>query len=195
MKNCMKCKNGRTASINWYVVGFLLAISFGGHLGCERAEQGDPASQVLAKPESAVSGESHEDLELAVLMARMQMHMDKLYFSMNAKNSQLTKFYIHELEESLEEIQKANLKEDGVEINPIIKTTVVPVLEEFEKSVMSGADGNIVSAGYQKLVNACNTCHQATAHGFIRIRVPTRPALTNQIFDPLPLSGDAQVQQ
>ena len=36
--------------------------------------------------------------------------------------------------------------------------------------------------GYLTLTNACNTCHQATKHEFITIKIPTTPSHTNQDF-------------
>lgn len=44
---------------------------------------------------------------------------------------------------------------------------------EAVEAVLDAADWTRVGAQLEQLVQSCNQCHQATAHGFIRIAVRT----------------------
>ena len=150
----------------------ILAALFVSNVACQQNE---------SKHEPTVSA---PPLELAVSMSRLQLHMDKLYFSIQAQNIPLAEFYVHELEEALAEVKEANLMEDGIALNPLIDTTVAPALENLERAMKSSSDPAAPITAYENVVGACNTCHEATKHGFIQIAVPSQPALTNQIFAP-----------
>ena len=54
-----------------------------------------------------------EELEVAVLMQRFQWNVNKLYFAGMANNKPLANFYLHELEESMEELAEHPIEENG----------------------------------------------------------------------------------
>lgn len=129
----------------------------------------------------------HDDHEheaiLVVGMGRMQVYADKLYFAGKAGNSALVEFYLHEIEEVMEEISKAEITDDGHDISNYMKQMGLSTLEGLESSkVLLDAAG--FDQGYLTLVNACNGCHAVTDHGMIKIQVPERAALTNQNYLP-----------
>jgi hypothetical protein len=128
--------------------------------------------------------EAHEEhFELAEPMGRMQQFLDKLYFSGKEKNWELAGFYLHELEEQAGEIVAAGVIEDGHDVSNLAKGFLLPNLEQLEVAV----DANDVTqfhAGYEQLVESCNSCHTATEHGFIRLKVPDLSMYKNQDFTP-----------
>jgi hypothetical protein len=131
--------------------------------------------------ESKKNAEPEARIELAQIMLRMQMHMDKLHFALQLKNEPLSAFYVHELGEALDEIVEANLKEDNVDLSPLVKTMVTPKLKTLSQNIAT-ANYTLAGSTYLELMESCNSCHQATKHGFIRIIVPKRPALDNQDY-------------
>ncbi len=48
---------------------------------------------------------------------------------------------------------------------------MIPVAEDLDKAIKAKDAAGFTSA-YGKLTAACNTCHEATGFGFIKIRVP-----------------------
>ena len=129
---------------------------------------------------SARPGEETEG-ELAYHMASLQRYADKLYFAGGAANRPLADFYLHEIEETAEMIVAEAPVEDGVEIAPLVEAMLKPAVERAEAAVASG-EAAAFAAAYAGLVDACNACHQATAHGFVAISVPERPAYTGQAY-------------
>ena len=53
---------------------------------------------------------------------------------------------------------------------------------QLDKAIADKDSARFVRA-YDSLSHACSACHAATDHGFISIRRPTFPPLTNQRFD------------
>jgi hypothetical protein len=127
----------------------------------------------------------HEDehVELAVLMGHLQRFADKLHFSGANQNWQLASFYLEELEEAGEEIEKAKIMEDGKDVSALIGQMLLPQLKAVEKAVEEKSMTKFQET-YQTMVKSCNDCHTATNHGFIRITVPTDPTYRNQDFKP-----------
>ncbi len=123
------------------------------------------------------------DYELAVGMSRMQLWMDKLYFSGTAENWPLADFYLHEMEETMEEMMAANLVENDQPLSPLMEALLSPEIEQLEE-VVDNANGEAFLRHYDLLVNACNVCHANTGYGYIQIQRPERPAFSNQRFEP-----------
>lgn len=128
----------------------------------------------------AVASEPGE-LEVAVLMLRLQTHADKLWWAGEAKNGPLAGFYLHELEEGAEELVEAHVKENGIDLSTMAGQLLVPKVEALEKAVEAGVWTRF-EADYDALVTGCNSCHAASGHGFIRIQRPTVNRWSNQDF-------------
>lgn len=115
----------------------------------------------LVAPES-------EEPELAAYMTTLQRFSQKLGYSVSAKNYPLSKFYLHELEETFEEIKDEVPEHDGFEISSTVRKIMDPLLEDFEKS-LEDKDWRLASSGYKDLIEGCNRCHRATEHEFLKI--------------------------
>jgi len=112
-----------------------------------------------------------EDFELAPLMANFQRYSEKLYFAAKNKNWELTKFYLHEMDETAEKIMKSNIIEEDVNVSVQIKEMLVPKIKELEEKV-SQKNIDEFEKSYKAMLMNCNGCHMITKHGFIKIREP-----------------------
>jgi hypothetical protein len=120
------------------------------------------------------------DFELATAMGKLQYFSNKLYYSLQNDNKELVEFYTHELEETMEDIEDANVIDEGISISDNIKTYGLKGLSNFERFMEQSPDK--FEDHYSNLINACNACHMVSKHGFINITIPTSPAVSNQKF-------------
>lgn len=124
---------------------------------------------------------SEEEIELAVYMNRLQLFMNKLWFAGKNNNWDLASFYVEELEETMEEIAKNPIEEDGVRIDQLMKVHGTPSIEKIEEEVNSKNAQGFFPA-YDNLILSCNKCHEDAQHPFIKIKIPDVPVFTNQIY-------------
>jgi hypothetical protein len=124
---------------------------------------------------------SGEGFEIAVYMNSLQRHSNKLWFAGSAGNWELAQFYAHELEESMEKIEHANVYEEGIAISPLIRNFGLKSVEQIEVAIEK-KDITAFETSYDLLVANCNNCHNTVNHGFIKIQRPKTPALDNQVF-------------
>lgn len=121
------------------------------------------------------------EIEVAITMNHIQRHANKLYFAGQNENWPLAGFYVHELEEAMEEIADGHVEDEGINISDLMKVMGLPPLELLEESIAAKNKVEF-NKNYINLVNNCNTCHQSTQHPYIVITNPTTPALDNQKY-------------
>lgn len=126
---------------------------------------------------SLVLEEEEEEHEMAEYMRALQWNINKLYFSGINENEELVEFYVHELEEVMEEVAHAGIMDDNIPVSKHMKTYGLNGIEQFEKEMITE-----FGAAYSNLMNSCNSCHLATEHGYIKIKVPENPISDNQVF-------------
>ena len=142
--------------------------------------------------EDSEAGAHAEDAEeLAYLMAYAQRYTEKLYFAGMADNAPLAQFYVHELEETFEAVEDGGYIENDWQLAELVEDLALPALTGVEQAVAAQALGpdperarGLFAERYGALVNACNVCHETTAHGFIRIVVPEASSFPTQQFAP-----------
>lgn len=135
-------------------------------------------------PDTAPHEETEEEHgELAPHMASLQRFAEKLHLAGEAENWELASFYEHEIEETAEAIVAGGFEEEGHEIGPLVERWLLPAVERVGEAVEAGSAAEFGTA-YGELVTACNACHAATEHGFIRIVVPTGNPYPSQDFAP-----------
>lgn len=143
-------------------------------------------------PEEAEEAEAEETEELAHLMAFVQRYAEKLYFAGVNDNAALAQFYVEELEETFEEVADGGYVEEGRDVAELVRTVARPAIEGVERAVAAealsaeGAAGAraLFEARYAGLVQACNSCHETTGHGYVRLIVPAVSGFPNQDFRP-----------
>ncbi len=134
----------------------------------------------LLRPVSPAYADAANGEELAVYMSDAQRHAHKLGLSIQSKNQPLADFYFHELGETFEAIEKHFPQYDGMQIAALSKAMLDPAKPALSKSIAAG-NWPTASIAYDKLVAACNSCHVATEHAFVKITVPTHNPF-NQTF-------------
>ena len=111
---------------------------------------------------------------LITLMGNFQYFMHKTALSLDANNLELVKFYAHEIEETLEEAEDYG-NYDGFHIGSMVGQTLEPEFEKFE-AMVDKKDLAKADVQFNRMVQACNTCHQNTDKKFIQIRrISTNP--------------------
>jgi hypothetical protein len=130
---------------------------------------------------SAAGAPPASEPELALLMSRQQVWMDKLGASVRAENRELMDFYAHELEESTEGIIANVETYDGFKIADLTRSILIPDLQRLATAI-DGAPISDVKLAYSRLIQSCNACHAATDHGFILITEARGESGWNQAF-------------
>lgn len=109
-----------------------------------------------------------EEPELAEYMSSLHYYSQKLILAVANENEPLADFYLHEMEELAEEIEREVPEYEGHPIGELTRTMLVPPIEAVEEP-LPGGDWERASAHLEELVQSCNSCHEATDHGFIQI--------------------------
>ena len=140
-----------------------------------------PSDNRVAAPPQSEADDDEEDVELGVIMAHVQRYTEKLYFSGKAGNAPLAGFYLHELEETVEDLAKKKVVDDGMPVGEMAGAMLNPALQRLR--ALDFKDPAAFEKEYVALVETCNACHAATKHGFVKIKVPKTPTYQNQSFE------------
>ncbi len=114
---------------------------------------------------------------LGEFMSGIQVHHAKLYFAGQHLNWKLADFEVHEIMESLDDIQKY--------ANDRPEAKLVPMLNPAIDSINAAITSKSLPAfnkGFVLLTNTCNSCHQAVHYEFNKVILPTAPPVPNQAF-------------
>ena|SRR5258706_10650499 len=110
-------------------------------------------------------------------MSGIQTHHAKLWFAGQDQNWELADFEVHEIQETLDAIQK--FCSDRPEVKAI--GMINPSIDSVNKAIQQ-KDLALFRSSFVLLTNTCNNCHQATAHGFNVVTLPTNLPVVNQDF-------------
>jgi len=113
-------------------------------------------------------------------MTSIQLHHAKLWFAGINNNWKLADFEIHEIQETLDDIQKFNT--DRPETKSIVM--IYPALDSVNHAIAQHNSQQFKSS-FMYLTNTCNICHRATEHEFNVVIIPSNPPTSNQSFEPL----------
>ncbi len=135
--------------------------------------------------ERTVEEQETEHAELAQHMARLQRWTHKTALAVQAQNPELSEFYLHEMEESIETIRTEVPQYEGHEIGSLMSDQLGPSVEALDQAVES-RDWSAIEARLQDLERSCNQCHDSTEHGFVRIDLEDVPNPYTQDFTASP---------
>jgi hypothetical protein len=125
---------------------------------------------------SAIAGEEHHEGEhhspfegqpLLTLMHNMQYYGHKLGLAIDAGNSKLMGFYVHEVEEVIEAVSEIE-SYDGIAISTLLESTLEPRFEALEAAIEVGDPARIDTA-YDQLLDGCNACHTSANRPYLVI--------------------------
>lgn len=118
---------------------------------------------------------------IGFFMSRIQVFHEKLGLSGEHENWDLANFYIHELEETVEELEMAKKGRDELKL----LFTLTQQIELIEKAV-DNKDFVAFKDSYLQLTSTCNSCHVAAGYDYIVIKEPTENNFSNQDFSKKP---------
>jgi hypothetical protein len=141
------------------------------------------ALAAVAGAQLAPVNESTATPELALLMGDLQRLTHKLALSADAGNAELAAFYLHESQEQLRKIQTEAPEYENLPIALLIDRLANPAYVPLQSAV-TAKDAKRMREGIHGIIQACNACHTATQHAFIRITPGTEVNPFNQSFAP-----------
>ena len=121
---------------------------------------------------------------LGEFMTFTQIRHAKLWLAGNAGNWELADYEIDELKEGLEDVVKYVPTYKDMPVGQLIESTIMKPIAEVEQAIKARDRAKFASA-FDKLSQACNSCHQATNRAFIVIQRPANSAFPNQSFTPV----------
>jgi hypothetical protein len=120
---------------------------------------------------------------IAEIMIVTQIRHAKLWLAGDARNWALADYEIDEIKEGLEDVVQYFPVYKDMPVGKMIEATIMAPIEEVEKAIKSRDRAKFVSA-FDKLTEACNSCHQAANRAFIVIQRPSAATFPNQSFAP-----------
>lgn len=121
--------------------------------------------------------------ELADAMGQLQTYLHKYALALEAENHELATFYFHEVRASADGIKENIPGYEGYDIARFMRLFFDPVVEPVEES-LANRNWEETRARTIELVDACNTCHSATNHGFVQVTPGFSKNPFNQDFSP-----------
>lgn len=132
----------------------VMSILFGGAL-------------VLTPFTASAAGSEEGEEGMIDKMISMQYFTQKVGLSLRASNFELADFYLHEMEELMEELAEID-SYDGYPIGKLTPAMLGPSVEKLEDAV-DDRDAALALKTYSETITACNACHLATGKQVIRI--------------------------
>lgn len=106
--------------------------------------------------------------ELADAMGQLQYYLHKYALAVDAQNHELASFYFHEVRAASDGIKKNIPGYEGYDIERFMKLFLDPTIEPVE-TALANKDWEKVRKRTIAMVNSCNSCHNATSHGFVQV--------------------------
>ncbi len=124
------------------------------------------ASPVLADDQKPANEQDRYVPPLNLLMVAAQLSHFKLWYAGVVQNWPLANYELAQIRTSIDRAQR--LYPNNAKSN---MKTMTPAADEVENAIKAKDSLNF-SKAYNNLTAECNTCHEATGFGFIRLRVP-----------------------
>lgn len=110
-------------------------------------------------------------------MSEIQVHHEKLWFAGENQNWQLADFEINEIKESLADIREYCTDRPETKDLQMIDAPIDSINIAIQQK-----NNELFKKDFVLLTATCNSCHQATNHGFNVIKLPDTPPFSNQVF-------------
>lgn len=126
-------------------------------------------------------GEEH--VELAGRMATLQQFTQKMMLAVQARNRELSRFYLHEMEETTAGIAEEVPEYEGHPIGKLTRSMLLGPVEKLHEAwpEMSWSE---IDRAVDQTIRQCNACHASTEHGFVVIPDTARTNPFLQSFAP-----------
>ena len=110
-------------------------------------------------------------------MSSIQVHHNKLWFAGQNQNWKLADFEIHEIMETIDDIQKYQTERKESKVIAMI----IPALDSVNAAIEQ-KNPVLFKSSYILLTNTCNSCHRAVQFEFNVVKIPDNPPFSNQDF-------------
>lgn len=118
------------------------------------------------------------------VMARKLLYADKTWHAGRARDWQGAGWYAWQVRRMAGEIAEAGLTNANGPLAELEQAIFLPTIEPLIDA-MRANDASAFEARYRDMVAACNACHAATDHAYVRIAVPGEGVGPwNQTFEP-----------
>ena len=121
--------------------------------------------------------------ELAEYMQYIRRYMHKLSLSVQARNGELANFYMHELQASALSVKQDVPGYEGYDIAYFMEFMLDPSLDSLRVN-LNTRNWEKIETQIDNTIQSCNSCHNATGHGFIQVTAGYDKNPYNQIFEP-----------
>jgi cytochrome c553 len=140
------------------------------------------SAPVLADDQKPANAQERYLPRLNDMMVVTQLRHFKLWYAGTAQNWPLANYELEQIRASIEDVN--NLYPNNKASN--MSTMMTPVTHELDSAIKAKDSVNF-SQAFLKLTSLCNSCHEATGVGFIKIREPRlspleTSALSDEIF-------------
>ena len=135
------------------------------------------------KPENPQDRQDHYVPRLNTLMMVTQLGHFKLWYAGAVQNWPLANYELAQIRANIVDARKLypdNSKSD--------MSMMTPPADELDEAIKAKDSAKFVKA-YSKLTDACNSCHEATGFGFIKIRDPRLSPIETSPFSDESFSG------
>jgi hypothetical protein len=120
---------------------------------------------------------------LGEFMGRIQVDHAKLWLAGEARNWELAGYQLGELKEVFSDVQDFIPRYQNIPVGDMIDAIITGTISDLEGTIAT-RDFSKFSAAFDKLTEACNSCHQAANRAYIAIKRPTQSNFSNQDFLP-----------
>jgi hypothetical protein len=138
-----------------------------------------PAARPAGGPNTVEFRPSMDDLMTMLVQPR---HI-KVYYAGQAKNWTLAGFELNELRGALARVGRTVPTYRNVSVEMAVTTIIADKIKALDAAIKA-KDSEQFTANYGELTAACNTCHQALEHPFLKITVPDAANYPDQDFHP-----------
>src|SRR5215470_10986377 len=161
------------------ILGLVAAVS------CAASGQPLPNPAQPSPPASAPTQELPKTYlpGLGEFMGRIQADHAKLWLAAEARNWELADYELTELKEVFSDVQDLVPRYQNIPVGDMIDAIITSTVSDLEKAIAARNFAKF-STGFDKLTEACNSCHQAANRAFIRLRRPLQSNFSNQDFTP-----------
>jgi hypothetical protein len=116
------------------------------------------------------------------MTAFVQPRHAKLGLGGQVRNWDYLSYEQHELEETLEKVEKAVPRYRGANMADLLGMLKQPMADL--QAAIQARDGAKFDAAYAALTDSCNACHRTTEHAMVVIQVPKAAMFPDQNFAP-----------
>lgn len=138
----------------------------------EERGQPEPGEQEPKLPDPVESEDDHDgEVHLGEHMYELSRRFAAVWYGGKAGNVEMVDYQLHEMHEVIEEIESAQVVENGVDVGGRLKSDVEAHFDALEKAV-EDEDTKRFETLYTQMAARCTNCHLETDHGFLKVKKP-----------------------